>query len=179
LFVSLFCFVLFFVFYQLIKIFKQTPDFKHGVTVILQSVDSKVYAQIMAVFDEIQNDSKDPEILLTLAISDGKLGELPVDSKSLIARESVEGYLFNDWTISDKECEKCCGVGGQVTQERVCKTIANGSCRGILDNRQVDCSDACEGKRQCSSAGKRRESILLRISAALSLSLLPFQLMTE
>jgi len=101
LFVSLFCFVLFFVFYQLIKIFKQTPDFKHGVTVILQSVDSKVYAQIMAVFDEIQNDSKDPEILLTLAISDGKLGELPVDSKSLIARESVEGinspqfYFYN------------------------------------------------------------------------------------
>ena len=73
------------------KTFKQTPEFKSDIKVILRKVDSKVHAQITASFDEIQDGSYDPEILLRLEIKNGKLGHLPVEKQSLIARENVNG----------------------------------------------------------------------------------------
>lgn len=59
-----------------------------------------------------------------------------------------------EWTIPANEYQKCCGVGGQITEERECKTIANGYCLGVLDKRKVDCSEACDDKKQCPSVGK-------------------------
>ena len=80
---------------QLNLTFEETPEYKGIVGLKLYESKGNMAASISAMFGPTKMDSKDPEILFRIEISDGKLGTLAVDDKSLVVRESVEGGAFH------------------------------------------------------------------------------------